>query len=114
MMNAKLNDLKARMLLPAIAAPMFLVSNPETVIASCKAGVMGSFPGPNARTAADLRDWFVQITAHLSKEDAPWAFNMITHSSYSRFDEEIALVEEFKPDLVITSFYTPYSSLFSI
>ena len=106
-MNAKLDRLKARMVLPAIAAPMFLVSNPETVIAACKAGVMGSFPAPNARTTADLRDWFVHITAHITKRDAPWALNMITHSSYSRFDEEIALVEEFQPDLVITALGGP-------
>lgn len=107
-LNAQIDALKSRMRLPAIAAPMFLVSNPETVIEACKAGVMGSFPGPNARTTGDLRDWLTQITQSLDAGDAPWAFNMITHSSYERFDDEIALVEEFQPDLVITALGGPH------
>jgi nitronate monooxygenase len=107
-MNTALEKMKSNMVLPAIAAPMFLVSNPDTVIASCKAGVMGSFPGPNARTAADLRDWLTQITNEIGPDDAPWAMNMITHNSYGRFDEEIALVEEFQPDLVITALGGPH------
>lgn len=107
-MQAALTKMTANMKLPAIAAPMFLVSNPDTVIASCKAGVMGSFPAPNARTAADLRDWLIQITDNTGPNDAPWALNMITHNSYGRFDEEIALVEEFQPDLVITALGGPH------
>lgn len=107
-MNAKIEQIKSQMVLPAIAAPMFLVSSPLTVISACKAGVMGSFPAPNARTIQDLRDWFGQITDAIGPEDAPWALNMITHSSYGRFDEEIALVEEFQPDLVITALGGPH------
>lgn len=107
-MNARIDALKSRMVLPAIAAPMFLVSNPETVIASCKAGVMGSFPGPNARTTEDLRHWLTQINNNVGPDDAPWAMNMIAHSSYGRFEDEIALVEEFQPDLVITALGGPH------
>ena len=107
-MNARIDALKSRMVLPAIAAPMFLVSNPETVIASCKAGIMGSFPGPNARTTDDLRNWLTQINDSVGPDDAPWAMNMITHSSYGRFDDEIALVEEFQPDMVITALGGPH------
>ncbi len=107
-MQTKIEKIKSRMVLPAIAAPMFLVSNPETVIAACKAGVMGSFPAPNARTSDDLRQWFERITNSLGADDAPWALNMITHNSYGRFDAEIALVEEFQPDLVITALGGPH------
>ena len=107
-MDSKIERIKSGLVLPAIAAPMFLVSNPETVIASCKASVMGSFPAPNARTSDDLRAWLTQITDGLGPNDAPWAFNMITHSSYGRFDDEIALVEEFQPDLVITALGGPH------
>ena len=107
-MTGNLDHIKSRMALPAIAAPMFLVSGPQTVISACKAGVMGSFPGPNARTAADLRDWLTAITTSVTEDDAPWAMNMITHSSYGRFDEELALVEEFKPALVITALGGPH------
>lgn len=107
-MQTKLEVIKSAMALPAIAAPMFLVSTPDTVIAACKAGVMGSFPGPNARTAADLRDWLTRITDNVTTGDAPWAMNMITHSSYGRFDAELALVEEFQPALVITALGGPH------
>lgn len=107
-MNTKIDQLKSGLVLPAIAAPMFLVSNPDTVIAACKAGVMGSFPSPNARTSDDLRNWLTQITQTIGSDDAPWAMNMITHNSYGRFDDEIALVEEFQPDLVITALGGPH------
>ena len=107
-MTASVDALKARLRLPVISAPMFLVSGPEMVIEACRAGVMGSFPGPNARTIDDLRAWFEQINGALTEDDAPWAFNMIAHSSYGRFDEEIALVEEFQPGLVITALGGPH------
>ncbi len=107
-MDPRVEKIKSGMLMPAIAAPMFLVSTPQTVIAACKAGVMGSFPAPNARTIEDLRVWLTTISDSIGPDDAPWAFNMITHSSYGRFDEEIALVEEFQPDLVITALGGPH------
>jgi len=108
-MSSKILDsIKKRLKLPAIVAPMFLVSGPESVIQSCKEGLMGSFPGPNARTIEDLRSWFEKIDADLNHEDAPWAFNMITHNSYGRFDEEITLVKEFKPKIVITALGGPH------
>ena len=37
--------------LPMVGAPLFIISNPDLVIAQCKAGVIGSFPALNAREA---------------------------------------------------------------
>ena len=108
MSNKILFSIKKRLKLPAVVAPMFLVSGPDAVIQSCKEGLMGSFPGPNARTIDDLRSWFEIIDTKLNQEDAPWAFNMITHNSYGRFDQEITLVEEFKPKIVITALGGPH------
>ena len=108
MSNEILVSIKKRLKLPAVVAPMFLVSGPDAVIQSCKEGLMGSFPGPNARTIDDLRSWFEIIDTKLNHEDAPWAFNMITHNSYGRFDQEITLVEEFKPKIVITALGGPH------
>ena len=108
MSNQILFSIKKRLKLPAVVAPMFLVSGPDAVIQSCKEGLMGSFPGPNARTIDDLRSWFEIIDTKLNQEDAPWAFNMITHNSYGRFDQEITLVEEFKPKIVITALGGPH------
>ena len=108
MSNEILVSIKKRLKLPAVVAPMFLVSGPDAVIQSCKEGLMGSFPGPNARTIDDLRSWFEIIDTELNQEDAPWAFNMITHKSYGRFDQEITLIEEFKPKIVITALGGPH------
>lgn len=106
--TARVAAMKQRMTLPVICAPMFLVTGPDMVISACRSGVMGSFPATNARTLADLRNWLDQIAGSLTPDDAPWAANMITHSSYSRFDEELALVEEYQPDLVITALGGPH------
>ena len=107
-MTTTIDALKQRMALPVIAAPMFLVSGTDMVIAACKSGIMGSFPGTNARTIADLRQWLDLINASLTDDDAPWAFNMIVHNSYGRFEEELALVEEYQPGMVITALGGPH------
>lgn len=96
------------MRLPAICAPMFLVTGPQMVIQACKSGVMGCFPATNARSMDDLRDWLKQIAQAVRPADAPWALNMITHNSYGRFAQELELVAEFKPALVITALGGPH------
>ncbi len=83
MQNNKLID---QLRLPVIVAPMFLVSGPELVIASSNAGLVGSFPGPNARTIEELEELMEQISSSTSN---PWAFNMITHKTYDRFSARL-------------------------
>jgi nitronate monooxygenase len=103
------------MSVPAIAAPMFLVSGPDLVSACCKNGVIGSFPAPNARPIEVLDEWMGKLNADLeeakmNKPDlkiAPWAMNMVVHSSYSRLEEELELLKKHKPQLVITSLGSP-------
>jgi len=101
MQNNKLID---QLRLPVIVAPMFLVSGPDLVIASSNAGLIGSFPGPNARTAEELEDWMHKINNATSN---PWAFNMITHKTYDRFSEELDLIKKFQPKIVITALGSP-------
>lgn len=101
MQNNKLID---QLRLPVIVAPMFLVSGPDLVIASSNAGLIGSFPGPNARTAEELENWMHQINNATSN---PWAFNMITHKTYDRFADELDLVKKFQPKIVITALGSP-------
>ena len=101
MQNDKLID---QLRLPVIVAPMFLVSGPDLVIASSNAGLIGSFPGPNARTTAELENWMHQINNATSNL---WAFNMITHKSYDRFSEELELIKKFQPKIVITALGSP-------
>lgn len=104
--------------LPLIAAPMFLVSGPDLVVASCQAGVIGSFPAPNARTVEILDEWLARITAELSPTRrvavsphptpiAPWAINLVVHRTYQRQHAELELVLKYRPPLVITALGSP-------
>ncbi|KAF0808716.1 2-nitropropane dioxygenase [Alcanivorax sp. S71-1-4] len=106
-------DLLAGLPLPALAAPMFLVSGPELMIACCRAGLIGSMPAPNARTVEQLDDWLSQVTQSLDdarargEAVAPWMLNMIVHASYDRFDAEIELVRRYRPPVVSTALGSP-------
>ena len=95
-----------RMALPVIAAPMFLVSGPDLVVAACKAGVIGAFPAPNCRTAEDLDAWLARI-ARETEGAAPFALNMVVHSTYPRLAAELELVKKHRPALVITALGSP-------
>ena len=95
--------------LPLMAAPMFLVSGPELAVACAKAGIVGSFPGPNARDIDILDRWLEQVTGALRDvpNAAPWALNMIVHSTYDRFEREMALVMKYQPKIVSTALGSP-------
>ena len=95
------------MRLPVISAPMFLVSGPELVIAACKAGIGGAFPTPNCRTVEELDIWMGQITDALAPGDGPWVANLITHSTNERLAEDLRLVAQYKPPIVITALGSP-------
>lgn len=103
------------MRLPVIAAPMFLVSGPELVLAACRAGIGGAFPTPNARPIDVLDQWMRQITEGLaairrSEPDVklgPWAANLVTHSSNQRLPQDLELIARYQPPLVITALGSP-------
>ena len=106
--SERIGSIKSRLRLPAICAPMFLVTGPDMVISACKSGVLGTFPATNARTEEQLVSWLDQISTSITKADAPWALNMITHNSYGRFDAELDLVRQYQPELVITALGGPH------
>jgi nitronate monooxygenase len=102
------------MRLPLIAAPMFLVSGPELVLAACRAGIAAAVPTPNARSIEILDGWLQQLTAgHAAACSAapgrvgPWALNLVMHSSYDRLTPELELVDRYRPPLVITALGSP-------
>lgn len=99
----------AKLRIPVIAAPMFLISGPELVIASARAGIIGAFPAPNARSIDDLSAWLAEIKAALAGEDAAdrWAVNMIVHASYDRFEAELDLICDARAPIVITALGSP-------
>jgi len=96
-----------RLRLPAIAAPMFLVSGVDMVLAACKAGIIGSFPANNARTLDELDQWMGTLNATLPADAPPWAMNIMVHRSYARWEEELELVLKHRPPIVITALGSP-------
>jgi nitronate monooxygenase len=103
--------LRDHLRLPAIAAPLFIISNPDLVIAQCKAGVVGAFPSLNARPIAQLDEWLHRITEELAAWNrdnpqspaAPFAVNQIVHKTNNRLEEDVALCVKWKAPIVITS-----------
>ncbi|MDP6951820.1 MAG: nitronate monooxygenase family protein [Alphaproteobacteria bacterium] len=97
--------------IPVIGAPLFMISNPKLVIAQCTAGVVGSFPGLNARPAEALDDWLAEIketlaahdAAHPDRPAAPFAVNQIVHKSNNRLDHDMEMCVKHKVPIVITS-----------
>jgi len=104
-------SIASRLRLPVIGAPLFIVSNPDLVIAQCKAGVVGSFPALNARPAAVLEDWLIRITTELAAYDAahpeapsaPFAVNQIVHRTNERLMHDVEMCVKYKVPIVITS-----------
>jgi nitronate monooxygenase len=104
-----------RLRVPVVAAPMFLISGPELVLAACKAGILGAFPTPNARPIHMLERWMKQITEGLDRARdeqpaatlGPWCANLVTHSSNTRLTEDLELIARYKPPVVITALGSP-------
>jgi nitronate monooxygenase len=95
--------LVGRLKLPIIAAPMFLVSGPELVIAACKTGILGTFPALNQRTSDGYEAWLDVIERELTPTDAPFGVNLIVHKTNPRLAADIELTVKHKVPLVITS-----------
>jgi nitronate monooxygenase len=97
--------------LPVIAAPLFIVSTPELVIAQCKAGVVGSFPALNARPQPVLEEWLKRIVGELGEHDAkhperraaPFAVNQIVHRSNPRLMADLETCVKYRVPITISS-----------
>ena len=95
--------LEQRLRLPVVAAPMFLVSNPQLVLACCNNGIVGSFPALNQRESSGFKDWLQEIEAGLSSDAAPYAVNLIVHGTNPRLQADLAICVEQRVPIVITS-----------
>ncbi|MEK8030756.1 nitronate monooxygenase family protein [Ideonella sp. DXS29W] len=101
----------AKLPLPIIGAPLFIISNPKLVIEQCKAGVVGSMPALNARPAEQLDEWLAEITETLAaynqanpdKPAAPFAINQIVHKSNDRLEHDLQVCAKYKVPIIITS-----------
>ena len=96
---------------PVIGSPLFIISNPQLVIAQCQAGIVGAMPSLNARPAAQLDDWLAEITetlaawdaAHPEQLSAPYAINQIVHKTNDRLEHDMQVCAKYKEPIVITS-----------
>jgi nitronate monooxygenase len=103
--------MQGRLSIPVVGAPLFIISNPDLVIAQCKAGVVGSFPALNARPAEMLDTWLTRIREELDAHDqanpdkpsAPFAVNQIVHKSNDRLMHDVEMCVKHKVPVVITS-----------
>ncbi len=101
----------SRLRLPVVGAPLFVISNPDLVIAQCTAGIVGAFPSLNARPVSLLDEWLQRITetlaawdrAHPETPAAPFAVNQIVHRSNNRLEQDLELCGKWKVPVVITS-----------
>lgn len=96
--------------LPVIAAPMFLISNPDLVVACCTNGIVGTFPALNQRTTEGFEEWLVTIKTRLAafeaetgKKPAPFGVNLIVHPTNPRLEADIKVCIKHQVPLVITS-----------
>ena len=103
-----------RLKLPLIAAPMFLVSGIDLVVAACRNGVIGAFPTVNCRDADELERWLGEIEGRLTRHrdaggavPAPVCPNLIVHRSNARLDQDLAVLLRHRPEIVITSVGSP-------
>lgn len=107
--------LQGALRIPVVGAPLFIQSNPDLVIAQCKAGIVGSFPALNARPKELLEEWLKRITGELAeykakhpeKIVAPFAVNQIVHSSNDRLQHDVDLCEKYQVPIQITSLRAP-------
>lgn len=110
----RLHRVRDRLRLPLIAAPMFLVSGVELMVAACCNGVIGSFPTANCRGAEQLDEWLTEIGTRLRQHEeqtggkaAPLCPNLIVHHSNARLGQDLAVLLRHRPEIVITSVGSP-------
>ncbi len=101
---------KDRLKLPAVAAPMFLVSGPDLVSQTCMSGVVGTFPALNQRTTEGFEEWVIDIKQRLEnfeketgEKAAPFGVNLISHKSNPRLEADLEVCIRHKVPLIITS-----------
>jgi nitronate monooxygenase len=99
-----------RLTIPAIAAPMFLVSGPDLVVETCRSGIMGTFPALNQRTSEGYTAWLDEIQERLDRIEAEtgvppssFAVNLIVHKTNERLARDLEITVQHRVPIVITS-----------
>lgn len=103
-------DFIDKLYLPAVAAPMFLISGPKLVTSCCKNGIVGTLPALNQRTSEGFEEWLTEIEEELAryekdtgKKAAPFGVNLIVHHTNPRLDADLEICIKHKVPIIITS-----------
>jgi len=103
-------ELLHQLQIPVVAAPMFIVSQVDLVLACCKKGILGTFPALNNRTSEGLEEWLIQIKDELhsfaeanGKQPAPYGMNLIVHKSNARLEADLDIAVRQEVPIIITS-----------
>jgi nitronate monooxygenase len=102
--------LRSQLTLPAICAPMFLVTGPALVREACRAGVIGGLPRQNARTLGEFESWLAQITEALAAHRrerpqdriAPIAVNYPTRMPEEELKANMDLCAKYSVEIIIS------------
>ena len=96
--------------IPAVAAPLFLISGPKLVIECCKNGIVGTFPALNHRTTEGFEQWVIEIKEAFAsfeketgKKAAPFGVNLIVHPTNPRVQPDLEICMKHQVPLIITS-----------
>ncbi|MEZ5708299.1 MAG: nitronate monooxygenase [Blastomonas sp.] len=97
--------------LPAVCAPMFLISRPELVSAACCAGVVGALARSNARDIETFESWLKDIRDRLDRfadanPDAPvgpLAVNLATRMPEDELRANLDLCGRYGVEIIISA-----------
>src|ERR1700759_3941140 len=97
------SDIRSRLALPAIAAPMFLCSGVNLAVEACKAGLVGSLTRNHCRDIAEFETQLAAVNEALrrfsdqrpSRGAGPLAVNISTNFSDDEMRAHVALCRKY-------------------
>lgn len=108
-------DLRDHLVLPAFAAPMFLVSGPALAVACCQAGIVGSLTRNHCRDREELEAQLAEVSealarfrgAHPGRVVGPLAVNISPAFGQDEFRAHLEACRRHGARIVVTSVGDP-------
>jgi nitronate monooxygenase len=108
-------DLRRGLVLPAFAAPMFLVSGTDLAVACCEAGIIGSLTRNHCRDMAEMEQQLRTTTdalarsadAHPGRSIGPLAMNISPTFSQEEFRAHLDVCSRYGVRIIVTSVGDP-------